>query len=72
VLRDDSSYAPRAVLGGEVAPPRPLATGRTTWTLDALEQDYALGRECGHVAVRGWTALGMAPGAATAARARVA
>ena len=52
----------------EVAPPRPLATGRTTQTLDTLEQDYALGWECGHAAARGWTALG----AVTAAPARVA
>jgi predicted patatin/cPLA2 family phospholipase len=44
----------------EVAPPRPLATGRTTRALDALERDYALGWECGHAAARGWTALGTA------------
>jgi predicted patatin/cPLA2 family phospholipase len=42
----------------EVAPPRPLATGRTSRALAALERDYVLGLECGDAAARSWEALG--------------
>ncbi len=38
----------------DVAPPRPLATRRTTRALAALEHDYALGRACGERAVLRW------------------
>jgi predicted patatin/cPLA2 family phospholipase len=38
----------------QVAPPRKLATGRTTQHWRALKQDYALGRELGAHAIRRW------------------
>jgi predicted patatin/cPLA2 family phospholipase len=38
----------------EVAPPAPLATGRTTRELAALERDYAVGRASGEEAVARW------------------
>ena len=38
----------------EVAPPAPLATGRTTRQLATLERDYALGRASGEDAVVRW------------------
>jgi predicted patatin/cPLA2 family phospholipase len=37
-----------------IAPPQALATGRTTQSTRALEQDYALGREVGSRAIREW------------------
>jgi predicted patatin/cPLA2 family phospholipase len=37
-----------------VAPPRALATQRTTQDTRALERDYALGREVGACAIREW------------------
>jgi predicted patatin/cPLA2 family phospholipase len=49
----------------EVAPPRPLATGRTSRALAALARDYGVGLECGDVAVESWEALG-APAASPA------
>jgi predicted patatin/cPLA2 family phospholipase len=41
----------------EVAPSQPLATRRTTQSLAALEQDYAVGRACGEIAMRSWAAM---------------
>jgi predicted patatin/cPLA2 family phospholipase len=38
----------------QVAPARKLATGRTTQHRQALEQDYALGRELGAHAIGRW------------------
>jgi predicted patatin/cPLA2 family phospholipase len=40
-----------------VAPPRPLATHRTTQARRSLEADYALGREMGERAIEAWKNL---------------
>jgi predicted patatin/cPLA2 family phospholipase len=41
----------------QVAPPRPLATRRTSRDRRALERDYRLGRELGARAIQQWSAL---------------
>jgi hypothetical protein len=45
---------PRDCVVQEVAPPRPLATQRTSQAIAALERDYAVGRECGERAAQTW------------------
>jgi predicted patatin/cPLA2 family phospholipase len=45
---------PRDCVVQEVAPPRPLATQRTSQAIAALERDYAVGRECGERAAETW------------------